>query len=82
MRETFGDLVDFIPLSTTVIHEREANKKLSNLGLCVADSKETDYKAYREMRAVYDELFEETDGTYAVVPRVDVKALIKLALKR
>lgn len=82
MRETFGDLADLIPLSPTVVHEREANKRLSLLGLCVADSKESDYKAYWEMRAVYDEIFEGAEDAPAVAPSVDVKAITKLLMKR
>lgn len=61
LRGTFADISEYLSLSETVIHNREANRTLANDGLCVADKKEADYKAYGEMRSLYDEIFPEPE---------------------
>lgn len=56
VRDTFADLEQYVTLSENVVYRREAHSKLSNIGLCAADSKETDYKAYTEMEFLYNEI--------------------------
>lgn len=59
MRDTFGDLSQYMTLSNHVIYRREAHPRLAQDGLCAADDACTDIKARTEMRAVYEQIFEE-----------------------
>lgn len=59
VRETFAELGDDITLSENVIYRREAHSRLSNEGLCSADAREADHKAYTEMQFIYLEIFGE-----------------------
>lgn len=57
MRDTFSDLDNYMTLSSNVIYRREAHSRLSDQGMCAADDRAVDYKAYTEMEFIYNEVF-------------------------
>jgi chromosome partitioning protein len=76
LRGTFADISEYLSLSDTVVHNREANRSLANDGLCIADKKEADYKAYSEMRRLYDEIFPDADEAESAGPRATSKTSV------